>query len=134
MKNIQDLEKEVFELEQQLDIPFHLRWHNSKHQQETTLEEVAKQSAVEQFEAGNSAYILGFTEGAKSEAARDYWYAIYQQGFADGSKIQQEKSYSEEEVLELVDVLFHKYSSDFRVSAKIDTKEWFEQFSKLKNG
>jgi hypothetical protein len=43
-------------------------------------------------------------------------------------KLLQERSYSEEEVLELVDMLFHKYSFDFRVSAKIDTKEWFEQF------
>jgi len=50
--------------------------------------------------------------------------------FIAGAKWQQERSYNEEEVLELVDMLFHKYSSDFRVSAKIDTKEWFEQFKK----
>ena len=31
----QDLEKEMFELEEQLDIPSHLRWHNSKPKQET---------------------------------------------------------------------------------------------------
>jgi hypothetical protein len=30
----QDLEKEMFELEQELDIPSHLRWHNSKPKQE----------------------------------------------------------------------------------------------------
>jgi hypothetical protein len=30
-----------------------------------TLEEAAEKSAIEQFEAGNSAYILGFKEGAK---------------------------------------------------------------------
>ena len=48
--------------------------------------------------------------------------------FKLGTKWQQERMYSEEEVLTLVDNLFHKYSSDFRVSAKIDTKEWFEQF------
>jgi len=35
----QDLEKEMFELEEQLDIPSHLRWHNSKPKQETTFEE-----------------------------------------------------------------------------------------------
>jgi hypothetical protein len=35
----QDLEKEMFELEQELDIPSNLRWHNSKPKQET-LEEV----------------------------------------------------------------------------------------------
>jgi hypothetical protein len=30
-----------------------------------TLEEVAEKSAIEQMEAGNSAYILGFIEGMK---------------------------------------------------------------------
>jgi hypothetical protein len=36
-----DLEKEMFELEQELDIPSHLRWHNSKPKQEK-LEEAAE--------------------------------------------------------------------------------------------
>jgi hypothetical protein len=36
----QELEKELFELEQELDIPSHLRWHNSKPKQET-VEEIA---------------------------------------------------------------------------------------------
>ena len=31
----QELEKEMFELEQELDIPSSLRWHNSKPKQET---------------------------------------------------------------------------------------------------
>ena len=31
----QDLEKEMFDLEQELDIPSHLRWHNSKPKQES---------------------------------------------------------------------------------------------------
>ena len=66
---------------------------------EETLEEAAERSAIEQFEAGNSAYILGFTEGAKC---------------------QQERMYSEEEVLKIIDLLFHKYASSFRVDAKED--------------
>ena len=36
-----------------------------------TLEEAAERSAIEQFEAGNSAYILGFTEGAKWQQEQD---------------------------------------------------------------
>ena len=44
-----------------------------------TLEEVAEKSAIEQMEAGNSAYILGFIEGTKSDAARDYWFNIFKQ-------------------------------------------------------
>lgn len=42
----QDLEKEMFELEQELDIPSHLRWHNSKPKQKT-LEEVIGMKAHE---------------------------------------------------------------------------------------
>ena len=44
-----------------------------------TLEEAAERSAIEQFEAGNSSYILGFIEGTKSDAARDYWFNIFKQ-------------------------------------------------------
>jgi hypothetical protein len=37
-----------------------------------TLEEAAEKSAIEQMEAGNSAYILGFIEGAKWQQQRMY--------------------------------------------------------------
>ena len=39
---------------------------------------------------------------------------------------QQERMYSEEEVLEIIDSLFHRYASSFR----IDAKEYFLQFKK----
>lgn len=35
----QELEKEMFELEQELDIPSNLRWHNSKPKQERSYSE-----------------------------------------------------------------------------------------------
>ena len=35
-------------------------------------------------------------------------------------KCQQERMYSEEEVLKIIDLLFHKYASSFRVDAKED--------------
>ena len=35
-------------------------------------------------------------------------------------KGQQERMYSEEEVLKIIDLLFHKYASSFRVDAKED--------------
>jgi hypothetical protein len=66
-----------------------------------TFEEVAEKSAIEQMEAGNSAYILGFTKGAK-------W--------------QRERSYSEEEVLQILSSY-----ADWPIN---DVKEWFEQFKK----
>ena len=49
--------------------------------------------------------------------------------FINGAKWQQEQNknlYSEEEVLEIIDLLFHRYASSFR----IDAKEYFLQFKK----
>ena len=49
--------------------------------------------------------------------------------FINGAKWQQEQDknlYSEEEVLEIIDLLFHRYASSFR----IDAKEYFLQFKK----
>ena len=46
--------------------------------------------------------------------------------FINGAKWQQEKMYSKEEVLEIIDSLFHQYASSFRV----DAKEYFLQFKK----
>lgn len=73
-------EKEMFELEQELDISSHLRWHNSKPKQET-LEEAAE------FEAS-----LFYRKGSLD-------WNKYRQVFIEGAKWQQERSYSEEEVL-----------------------------------
>jgi hypothetical protein len=39
-KQLTDLEKEMFELEQELDIPSSMRWHNSKPKQEIKLEDI----------------------------------------------------------------------------------------------
>ena len=44
----------------------------------------------------------------------------------DAYNVSQERMYSEEEVLEIIDSLFHRYSSSFR----IDAKEYFLQFKK----
>ena len=52
--------------------------------------------------------------------------AIFKQGFIDGAKWQQERMYSEKEVLEIIDLLFHQYASFFRT----DAKEYFLQFKK----
>ena len=44
----------------------------------------------------------------------------------DAYNVSQERMYSEEEVLKIIDLLFHKYASSFR----IDAKEYFLQFKK----
>ena len=46
--------------------------------------------------------------------------AIFKQGFIDGAKWQQQQMYSEEYVLKIIDLLFHKYASSFRIDAKED--------------
>ena len=57
-------------------------------------------------------------------------YNRYYDDFIEGAKWQQEKSYSEEEVIKIL----YQFHYDL-VNSNFDTKEeWFEQFSKLKNG
>jgi hypothetical protein len=69
----QDLEKEMFDLEQELDIPSSMRWHNSKPKQET-LEEAAAKYVETKWEPAQEENRESFIAGAKSEAARDYWF------------------------------------------------------------
>jgi hypothetical protein len=57
---------------------------------------------------------------------------FYQQGFADGIKIQQERSYSEEEVFVLLNA-FNKHTlklQSLKLGNSFDVKEWFKQFKK----
>ena len=119
----------------------------------TELEEAAEKSAIEQMEAGNSAYILGFIQGVKHQQEQEQnnensWFNEYQkvedyiikriadkflEATPDKYKTaseatiallennwKKERMYSEEEVLKIIDLLFHKYASSFRVDAKED--------------
>ena len=79
----------------------------------TELEEAAEKSAIEQMEAGNSAYILGFIDGAKWQQKQD------------------KNLYSEEDLL--------KFGAFVRIEDKKEKrlfliqdyfKKWFEQFKK----
>ena len=57
----------------------------------------------------------------------DFEKEISIRSYIAGAKLQQEKMYSEEEVLKLVDGAFHMYAS----SKRHDAKEWLvEQFKK----
>jgi hypothetical protein len=61
------------------------------------------------------------------EAAEKHTYGNAYQNFIRGAQWQQERMYSEEEVLKLVDGAFHMYASHKRH----DAKEWLiEQFKK----
>ena len=80
----------------------------------TELEEAAEKSAIEQMEAGNSAYILGFIQGVKHQQEQD------------------KKLYSEEELREA----FRQgeqninYSEIYGLDSKLTEQEWFEKLKK----
>jgi hypothetical protein len=87
------------------------------HKQET-LEE-----AAERHTYGNA--YQNFIRGAKWQQEQDKdKLDFYQQGFADGFKIQQERSYSEEEVIQLL-IKFNQEIQEVE-----DVRSWFEQFKK----
>jgi len=123
----QDLEKEMFELEQQLDIPSNLRWHNSKPKQEIP------QIGTKEFNDLASAYFGGKPKQETLEEVA-YNYAVTKTnrtshliGFREGAKWQQERSYSEEEVIQLL--YFRSiYQDHFETNAEII--EWFNKFKK----
>ena len=98
----QDLEKEMFELEQELDIPSHLRWHNSKPKQET-LEEVAER-------------LFPINTGDES---LDYQNKVRKPNWISGAKWQQERMYSEEDM---------RISFDANIKDWISFEEFIEQF------
>jgi hypothetical protein len=94
-----------------------------------TLEEAAERIAENfknvDFKAG---VIYGIIEGAKSEAARDYWFKQFQQE-------QDKNKYSEEEVLKHLNHLIMMPSSKldkFTNDEEMVTMKWFEQFKENK--
>jgi hypothetical protein len=101
----QDLEKEMFELEQELDIPSSMRWHNSKPKQET-LEEVGK-----------------FAERKYLERLNNYEKCDFKYGVIEGAKWQAER----------IPSIIEQYLETAFISKEqgyINPKKWFEQFKK----
>jgi hypothetical protein len=115
-----DLEKEMFELEQELYIPSNLRWHNSKPKQET-LEEVAER-------------ILNTNEVTDGDMILSDTFSKVVNSMVEIAKWQQEQDknkYSEEEVLEQLNILMSLPSSTldkFTDNNGNITLKWFEQF------
>jgi uncharacterized Zn finger protein (UPF0148 family) len=119
----QDLEKEMFELEQELDIPSSMRWHNSKPKQEIDM----------------SKYISGIdpydTQETLEEVAYNYENSFKESDgtesvdFIEGAKWQAERMYSEEDVMNALHSVELKYNKDFTKIYE-GMKEWFEQNKK----
>lgn len=105
-----DLEKEMFELEQELDIPSSMRWHNSKPKQETLEEAFEKYSEyLEDYENKNT----------------------YEHGFKDGAKWNQERSYSEEDMIKFMQFIVSEEELENTSGVSIDTAKYF--LNKFKN-
>lgn len=147
----QDLEKEMFDLEQELDIPSNLRWHNSKPKQETqgyicpqtkkrcddeccvsaedchikTTIGIISEPKQETLEYGLLQHIKMCLEcNNESQAIR----LLEKYGFE-----KQEEMYSEEEVLEQLNLLYGMKNSlvdTFTDENDYITMKWFEQFKK----
>jgi hypothetical protein len=86
-----------------------------------TLEQVAERIVLETYNEAFSKFPRG---GKVSNEALTDSLVLF---FILGAKWQQEQNknlYSDEEVLEIIDLLFHRYASSFR----IDAKEYFLQF------
>ncbi len=66
-----DLEKEMFELEQELDIPSNLRWHNSKPEQETVEEAIKREYETRKFNSDFPFDPQSFKLGAKWQQEQD---------------------------------------------------------------
>ena len=79
----------------------------------TELEEAAEKSAIEQMEAGNSAYILGFIQGVKHQQEQD------------------KNLYSEEDLLKFGAFVRIEDRKEKRLFLIQDYyKKWFNQFKK----
>jgi hypothetical protein len=91
-----------------------------------TLEEAAERYIDSHYMLDSNSY-NGFIEGAKSDAAKEYWFEKFQQE-------QDKNKYSEEEVYELLLKHQSAYRSVVRNTSPLDwsfdIKQWFEQFKK----
>ena len=105
----QELEEELFELEQELDIPSSMRWHNSKPNQEP-LEEAAHR-ILTQYGIKSIGQSIGVIK--------------VQELMVEMAKWQQERMYSEKEVIDLL-VEMNSWPTTFE--GKEDITEWFNQF------
>jgi hypothetical protein len=125
----EDLEKEMFELEQELDIPSSMRWHNSKPKQET-LEE-----AAERLQKDKYGIFISKDADVKGQLVINTARAAFKSGMIEGAKWQAERMYSE--VIEFAEWIRIK---DFQTASKNNwigldmkyytTQELFEQFKK----
>jgi hypothetical protein len=90
----QDLEKEMFELEQELDIPSSMRWHNSKPKQEIKLEDIFN----DEKKQGVKDLIDAHKQATLKEAAYNYENSFKESDgtesvdFIEGAKWQQERT------------------------------------------
>jgi hypothetical protein len=117
----QDLEKEIFELEQELDIPSHLRWHNSKPKQETLEERVNKLSQGHYLQTTLIAFANVGAEWQQEQNKNLYSEEDIRKAYFEGVKSTGEGWNAE----------YANYNCpNVEEVWKQEFKEWFEQFKK----
>ena len=85
------LQREIFEMEQELGVPSHLRWYNTKPKQESNIVRLPTYYEPKQETLKEAAEIICHTHKTPIEQANEI------------IKLVQERSYSEEEVKELLE-------------------------------
>lgn len=147
------LEKEIFEMEEELGVPSHLRWHNSKPKQETLeeskniciqtglpcgmqclSEEVCNRHKQETLEE----LALKIIPDKSTKGWIDSFSATERVGFIKGFQLAKQNSYDEKEVIELLQkALTHKDDGETGslVTAQGEIRpanffSWFERFKK----
>ena len=149
----QDLEKEMFELEQELDIPSNLRWHNSKPKQEIIATEEDAKIFVDTLEnppAPNEKLKTAFGKQPKQETLEEAgdrelsyindvfsknidFVSGFRLGMLLGAKWQQEQDkskYSEGDMISFATFYYTHQGKATEYWGKDLFKEWFEQFKK----
>jgi hypothetical protein len=123
------LEKEIFEMEQELGVPSNLRWHNTKPKKDT-IEEIAEK-LTKDFPH------YSVRESMDDSDIKGWFLEALQKGY-NLAQQQDKKLYSEQEVIELLQkALTHKDDGETGslITAQGEIRpanffSWFERFKK----
>jgi hypothetical protein len=141
----QDLEKEMFELEQELDIPSSMRWHNSKTKQEIKLEDIFNDEKKQGVKDLIDAHKQETLEEAAEKYVEDFDLSFYdtveeipvkeiaKKDFIEGAKWQAERIYNEaDRIMKFLDTEKELKLSDAKTIERIKWyfETYFEQFKK----
>jgi hypothetical protein len=133
----EDIEKELFELEEELDIPSHLRWHNSKPKKES-IESFANEITISEKRFKDALLDAAKWESRLSNYEKEQVVfnlareRVVNRIFEEyKGETPQKRMFSEEECYRIL----HNLMTDIKlegliINDDIDLKKWFEQIKK----